>query len=237
MQIISRESLIKEQRRDVAARLTTLNRVQRGIYRAHRWTKKVDGVRIADAILKERLRVAESQIDNLLSRLGCRKQKARLTNRGIHDILLSESQTDAESILNTRNYELIGVIQKAGVNAKPSEVSKLIKGWESARADWKGEQVATWTVGSTRHFISEEFFSRNRDNIGEAEGSAILLGKDPAAEKICQGWLNRGRVTIQEALDSKWPPHIGCVHVWEFDPKKVPFFRRRKTCPLLWRGE
>lgn len=217
------------------AELKELTKFQRALYTRYKY-KDSDEKQLRTFLEDERIGTFNDTLNELLAQVGCGGQKGALTNNAIRDILVSESEEDAASIVRTFNRELINRIAEVGKGARREDYAEHLREWEDRRGDFKSSQIAEWTESRTRHFATSLFFERNQRHLS-GRGSAVLRGPDPAAEPICQGWINRGRVPLEEALANPPPYHLNCPHHWEIKSPKVTWYRRRGVCPLLWSGE
>lgn len=199
--------------------------------------------RVQDSLEKvlfsQRVAAFEEEVDTLLGLTGCRKESGSLTNVPIRDRLLSESVSDAGSIVNTHSVHLVGAILRISKENKSPTWQDYVVGlteWQRTRDTFKVKQVSTWTVNRVRHEAAQEFYGRNFALLS-VQGSVILRGPLPAKEPICQGWINRGVVPLMEALSIDWPPHLNCEHYFDYvsTPRLNPL-ARFLNCRDLWVG-
>lgn len=188
-----------------------------------------DAERIRQELLRERRRYYEAELTAQAARVGCPGRVGRLTNGHVLSLLNEASRQDAESIVNTYNYDLalaIGHIRAETPTANRYVYAKRLRAWESARASWKNDQIATFTEMSARSLAQQHFYQYN-SNLGTARLMPLR-----AVCPVCQGWINRGEVPLYVAQANPPPYHAGCPHAWETTPGRVS----AEQCPLLWMG-
>lgn len=167
-------------------------------------------------LLKSRRREYEAALTDLANAVGCDRE-GRLQEGSILTELNNASKIDAGSIVNTYNYDLAHAIIQISNDvptANRNTYAKRLREWETSRGEWKNQQIALNTHLTTLGKAQREFLENNTN----IDAEAILEGPDPAAEAICQGWLNRGRVPIQTAINNPSPFHLGCPHPWKILP-------------------
>lgn len=190
----------------------------------------VDIDRTRTGLLKAMRRAYEDELSIQARRAGCGNRTGRLDNNDSLTALSNAASGDAESIINTYNFDLSGAIINIAAetpNANRNTYVKRLGDWEEKRNAWKSEQIAGYTEGMARSIAQQDFFRFN--NIG---GTAELM-PDQAVCPICQGWINRGEVSLREAENNPPPYHNGCPHLWETYPEQVP----DGECVDLWMGE
>lgn len=189
----------------------------------------VDQEAIRAQLVKARRREYETTITELAQSLGCDKQSIVREGEILNE-LNELSANDARSMVNTYNYDLavaIIAIRTETPSANRNTYAARLRTWDANRAEWKNKQVAENTVLTARSLAQRDFARFN--NI---EGKAQLVGPNPAAEPICQGWLNRGMVPIQVAINNPAPYHLNCPHSWQMIPIKAT----KEECQDLWTG-
>lgn len=209
--------------------VNTLSSVQKLVHLAMR-QDAVDEETIRAQLLKTRRKTYEATLTELAKEAGCAKS-GRLSEGPALSELNDASKDDAQSIVNTHNYDLaVAIVAIATENPKANRnyYARRLQTWETNRAKWKNEQIAGYTVLSARSLAQTHFLGNNPDT----EGTAQLAGPNPAAEPICQGWLNRGRVPSRVAMANPAPYHLGCLHSWEFKLVKL----KKGECKDLWTG-
>lgn len=210
-------------------RVKDLTRVQRLVHLAMRRTgDDVDAIR--GELVKVRRRAYEQEIGIQAGRLGCSGVKGSLTRGPTLTQFNRDSKADAESIANTYNYSLAVEIERIGREVRTANrntYAARLRTWDTERAEAKAVEVALWTESTARRQAQQDF-ARNNDLRGHAR-----LEPRTAAEPVCQGWINRGRVPLREAMQNPPPYHNRCPHFWNitYTPK-----RRRGECEELWRG-
>lgn len=176
-----------------------------------------------------RVQIYEAELTSLARQHGCR-QSSLLTNASIHDKLRKLSEQGAKSIQNTFNTRLASFI----LNRR--QVSRTeMRDWLDRQRDTKTAQVSQWVEGTTKADAHREFFRRNR-NVLPSGGVAVLKPRT-AKEEICQGWINRGAVPVDEAIRNPPPYHLNCPHSWDFSVKKIRLLQRPLLCRRLWLGK
>ncbi len=182
-------------------------------------------------LLRTRRRSFETELDRLSKTVGCDRKS--IVDSGPELSAMSDlSATDAQSIVDTYNRDLaLAVIVTRAETPRANRntyASRLTK-WDKNRSSWKDRQVAMQSVLDARSLAQKSFHELNPG----LEGSAILIGPDPAREPICQGWLNRGRVDIQVAINNPSPFHLNCPHTWEITHTSK---LNKDECRDLWMG-
>ncbi len=181
-------------------------------------------------LLKARRSEYEATLTELATGLGCTGRQGRLGEGPILSQLNETSEADAKSIVNTYNYDLaiaVIAIRTEVPTANRHVYAKRLQTWETNRDKWKNEQISLNTNLTARSLAQADFMANN-----PVEGTARLVGPDPAAEPICQGWLNRGNVPMETALANPSPFHFNCPHSWEYRLKKL----KKSECKDLWMG-
>ncbi len=215
--------------RDWEERIDELSNVQRLVHLAMR-KDMVDEEAIRGELLKSRRRAYEQELTILARGAGCEERRGRLTAGEALDELNDESRGDSASVVNTFNFDLAVAIQAIGAQfprANRHTYAKHLQTWDENRNKWKVPQIATWTEGSARSRAQADFVRLNG-----IEGVAVLV-PEHAAEHICQGWINRGRVPLREAMLNRPPYHLGCIHIFEILADQVV----EAECDELWVGE
>lgn len=165
------------------------------------------------------------------ARVGCADRQGRLTTGPILSALGEEAAADAESIVNTYNYDLaiaIAHIRTETPTANRYVYAHRLRQWHEARSAWKVPQIAQMTEQKARARAQQDFAEQN----GRRTGIARMQPRT-AACPICQGWIARGDVPVRVALNNPPPYHVNCPHLWDIDTGRVS----RDECPDLWMGE
>jgi hypothetical protein len=215
--------------RDWRERVKTLSNVQRLVHLAMRQTAD-DSEQMRRELVKVRRRAYEDEITIQAGRLGCSEGKGRLKRGPALTAMNEQSKGDAASIINTYNYSLAVQIETIGKQVKSANrntYASRLGAWDSEYAKAKAVEVAQWTEGTARRQAQQDFVKLN-----DLQGHAVLHPRR-AAEHICQGWVNRGKVPIKEAMANPPPYHGRCPHAWvtTFKPR-----RKKKDCSDLWLG-
>lgn len=186
------------------------------------------------------LEVEKSSFETALTEMakasGCTDRKGLLTDEGVLEQLNASSTEDSRSVVNTYNFDLATAIigiRSMTPRANRFTYAKRLKEWDKNRSDWKSRQISMNSTLKARALAQAEFMSRNPD----LDGFAILEGPNPAQEAICQGFLNRGRVPIQVALENPSPFHTGCPHTWRFVFTRLGRKAQKDArCENMWLG-
>ena len=181
-------------------------------------------------LVRARRREYEDTLTAMLADSGC-GGRGRLAEGPILSDLNEMSRTDAVSIVNTYNYDMaiaLMAIRQENPRANRGLYAKRLDQWESKRAEWKNAQIAL-NVHLTARSRAQADFMRNNG----LDGRARLQGPDPAAEPLCQGWLNRGWVKSEVANSNPSPFHPGCPHAWHHEIDKASV----GDCEDLWTGQ
>ena len=186
--------------------------------------------RTRSELLRQRRQYYEAELTDQALRIGCPGRTGRLGNGAILSELNDISQRDATSIVNTYNADLanaIAYIRAEVPTANRFVYAKRLGEWEEKRASWKNAQIAQYTENTARTKAQQDFRQYNN-----AYGSAELLPKR-AVCPVCQGWVNRGRVPLNIALNNPGPWHPNCPHLWSITYEKVA----PTDCATLWMGQ
>ena len=184
---------------------------------------------VKNELLRERRRYYEAELTDQAQRVGCPGRVGRLTNSNILGELNLDSAGDAASIVNTYNADLasaISYIRAEVPTANRYVYAKRLGAWEQNRASWKDAQIAQYTKGSARAKAQQDF-RYNNNTFGMA-----VLEPTRAVCPICQGWIDRGEVPLNVALNHPGPFHPNCPHNWSVKPEKVA----PDQCQFLWVG-
>jgi hypothetical protein len=136
---------------------------------------------------------------------------------------------DAASIANTYNYDLAAAVIKIRSEiptANRYTYAKYLRIWHAERAKWKERQIVQYAEGTARTKAQQDFETFNRPG-----GEAILEPRS-AVCPVCQGWINRGVVPLNVALNNPSPYHPTCPHIWR---TLMPQFNQN-ACFDLWMG-
>jgi len=215
---------------DWRAAIDGFSRVMKLVHLAARYDMVDEGQIAAQLQVKGRI-AYESELMIQAQRAGCPGRSAHLTNPAILAQLGEIYTAHAKSIVNTYNYDLatqIKVVRMAVPRANRFTYAKRIRDWDGARAQLKNPVISGVTDGVARSLAQEHFHAKN-----DTEGYAILK-PIPAVCPVCQGWVARGKVPLDEALAHPPPYHPRCPHLWEIHTDKN---RTPEECQLLWMGE
>lgn len=224
-----RPEVFSKKARDWQSVVNGMSPVQKLVHLAMRMDS-VDIDRTRTGLLKAMRRAYEDELTIQARRAGCDNRAGRLNNNDALTALNDAAGGDAESIVNTYNFDLAGAIVNIASetpSANRNTYVKRLMDWEDKRNTWKAGQIAGYTEGAARSMAQQDFFRFN--NIG---GTAELMPTE-AVCPICQGWVNRGEVSLREAENNPPPYHANCPHLWETFPEQVP----DDECADLWMGE
>jgi len=186
--------------------------------------------RVRGELLRDRRRYYEAELTMQAERIGCRGKVGRLSNGPILSELNDLSQRDATSIINTYNADLanaIAYIRAETPTANRYVYAKRLGEWEAKRASWKDAQIQQYTENSARTKAQQDFRQYNN-----AYGSAELLPKRAVCQ-VCQGWIDRGLVPLNIAMNHPPPYHVNCPHGWEITYERIS----PGECQELWMGQ
>jgi len=131
------------------------------------------------------------------------------------------SAQDAESIINTYNYDLAIAIANIAAGLGGLAILALLQEWEERRLAWKTKVIVQYTEISARELGQRAFYWGK-----DYEGYAMLEPRT-AVCPICQGWIDRGRVPVRVAMNNPPPYHIRCPHTWDIVTKQLSTGRHR----------
>lgn len=190
----------------------------------------VDVEEIRRELTRVRQRVYNEELAIQARRAGCGGAAGRLESGPSLTALSEDSKKDAESIINTYNFDLamsIREIRRQVPAANRHVYAYRLSQWNARRNQWKAPQVAQHTETSARSRAQKDFYKFNN-----LEGFATLQ-PETAVCPICQGWINRGKVPMRVAQNNPPPYHVECVHGWSTFPERIA----RGDCKELWMGE
>jgi hypothetical protein len=223
------ESLL-EAVRDWQALVGSLSPVNKLVHLAAR-LDAYDVETIRAELLQSRRRAYESELTIQARRVGCSKQTGRLVNGAILSELNRMSIDDAMSIVNTYNYDLALAIVRIRADVPTANryvYAARLSAWAKARAQWKVKQIGLHTEISARSMAQTDFYDNNSSILG-----VCVLEPRQAVCPVCQGWILRGEVPIDVAMDDSPPYHANCPHLWRTIPDKVA----QDACRDLWVGQ
>lgn len=185
----------------------------------------VDTDQLYDELLKARELEFNDAVSDYMAQMECGGQ-ALLQPGPELDKFKAESRRDAGKITETYNRDLarsIANIRETMPRANRHTYAKRLREWERSRAPWKVTQISLHTVMTARDYALKSFSKHN--GLSPDVRLQPLLAKEP----ICQGWVNRGKVSFEVARRNPSPYHVGCVHYWQ------PLFVKG-NCVDLWQG-
>lgn len=214
--------------RDLGAAVESLSNVGRLVHLSARYDQqKEESVQRTLATVQQT--AFEDEISIQLRRLGCADDKGVLKDGLEINRISAGTALDAASITNTYNFDLskqIAKIRRDAPRANRHVYAFRLRAWDVQRAVWKSTQIADWATGEARRRALKKFVQKN--NLG---GFATLVPRT-AAEEICQGWINRGKVPLEVAVNNAPPYHMGCPHNWQ----TFPAISKIRPCEELWKG-
>lgn len=181
-------------------------------------------------LLRLRRRAYEEELTLQAARVGCQGRRGRLNNSPILSELSDMSQRDAESVVNTFNYDLAAAIIRIRSEVPTANrfvYAKRLQDWNASRNAWKQGQIALNTEGTARAKAQQDFYREN------GRFGVAVLEPRTAVCPICEGWIKRGEVPLSVAQNNPPPYHPNCPHTWRTVPDKVS----EEQCPMLWMGE
>lgn len=211
-----------------AIRGDAFSNVMRLVHLAVRYDKpQQDAIRAE--LTKSRQRVYNDELTIQARRAGCVSRTGELDGGAPLKALNQMSKEDAVSIANTYNSDLAQAILQIRQDvpmANRNVYASRLREWETNRAEGKAPQIAGWVESTARSKAQQDFYKNNG-----IEGTAVLE-PTTAVCPVCQGWINRGEVSLKVASNSPPPYHLRCVHAWVTRPEKVT----REDCNELWLG-
>ncbi len=205
--------------------IATFSPVMQLIHEAMRMDSK-DTKTMADELFEARKTEFNDAISDYISQLGCGGTGDLKTSTELK-FFREDSDRDARNITTTYNLNLAEIIQNirsSTPTANRNTYSKGLRKWESNRKLWKSTQIALWTTMTARDQALKSFGFHN--NLKPKVELMPKLAKEP----ICQGWVNRGAVPFEVAVNNKSPYHPNCIHFWK------PTFEKIEDCTNLWKG-
>jgi hypothetical protein len=196
---------------------------------------------IRTELLQMRREAYEAELNDQARRVGCPGRSAHLRNGPILGRLDDDSREDAASIVNTYNYDLAVAILAVDADAPAAGrnvYARRLRDWEAKRNAWKGPLVEQYTRGSARGEAQRDFHRLNERIAGGGLAAYALPGWAELQPKsavcpICIGWVARGRVPLEVAMDNPANWHPNCPHWWDVHPRVFS----ADECALLWMGE
>lgn len=202
--------------------------VQKLVHLAMRYTAE-DSERIRAELVRARKRAYEDELTMQAARVGCPGRRGSLQGGQSLTQLNDMSKADAESIMSSYNYDLAGAVSNIAAetpSANRNTYAKRLDAWDNKRNGWKISQIAQYAEGSARSLAQQDFYRLN-----SIQGMAELRPVS-AVCPVCKGWVARGKVKMEVALNNPPPYHPNCPHLFRTDPGRVP----PDECRLLWMG-
>lgn len=191
----------------------------------------VDEERVRTELLAMRRRAYESELGVQSERVGCGRKAARVTAGWVLNALNQDSTRDAQSITNTYNYEAaveIARIREETPTANRHVYARRLLEWSAQREIRKDAQIAEYTEASARSMAQRDFYANNAVESGTAH-----IEPRTAVCPVCKGWIARGEVPLDVAMNAPPPYHPNCPHGWVIAAKKMS----RLECEQLWLGQ
>ena len=215
--------------RDWQAAVDNLSDVGRLVHLAGRMDS-VDEEQIRTELLRIRRTAYESELSVQAGRVGCEGQRGMLTSGPSLSALNDMSAKDAASVINTYNYTLatrIQAVRDETPRANRHTYAKRLGDFMNTKTTDKSSVAAGYADSTARSMAQQDFYSFNASLMGSARLEPL-----DAVCPICIGWINRGDVPMNVALNNPSPYHPRCVHLWVTNPQKVP----KDECKNLWMG-
>jgi hypothetical protein len=215
--------------RDWRPLVDEMSNVQKLVHLAARWDM-VDEENWRGEILRKMRTAYDEELTIQANRVGCPGRRGQLRNGPLLSALNDTAKEHAASIVNTYNYDLALLILNVGretPRANRFTYAARYRVWYAARSAWKNPQINEMSIGTARNRAQQDFVAQN-GRMGSAR-----LTPTTAVCPVCQGWINRGIVPLNVALNTNMPAHVNCPHVWSIESGRVA----REDCPLLWMGE
>ena len=211
---------------DFAERMSDVMRLVHLAYRRD----SVDVEEWRGRILRMRRSAYEQELTIQAELVGCGGQAGRLGEGDILSEMNERSRDDAESIVNTFNYHLAAAIvniRSEIPTANRHVYASRLQEWEQEYWGWKKPQIQQNSDIEARSQAQQDFYRFNGNLFGGGK-----LEPTKAECPVCKGWVRRGIVPQQVALNNPPPYHPNCPHVWDLRPEQVP----PESCPTLWMG-
>jgi len=138
-----------------------------------------DESRISNQVLTEKRDAYVEQLTAMAKAAGCSKTGS-LRPGIVQKEMVAESDTDADSIVNTYNYDLanaIKAIRAAVPSANRHVYAKRLQEWDTERSKWKSLQISLWDTGKWSARAFAEFMDKNAELL---RGTVELLPKGSA---------------------------------------------------------
>jgi hypothetical protein len=208
-----------------------MSRVQKMVHLARRYDD-YDQEHQKTVLVRAGRRAYESELGSLAARAGCPGRSGQLTNGTMLSELNEIYEQHATSIVNTYNYDLalqIKALYEQNHRGNRYYYAYHLRTWHKVRSEMKETQIAQMTDGVARALAQQHFFQMN----GSLQCVATLE-PTTAVCPVCQGWIARGEVPVQEVMNHPPPYHVNCVHRWRVQRSEA---LPASSCELLWMGE
>lgn len=220
-----------EEKRDWRAALEGASQVMKLVHLAAR-EDEFDQEAIRSELLQQMRTFYNDELTLTAARFGCTGRTGLVTNGPILSDLNDLAARDAESIVNTFNYDLavaIAHIRQEHPRANRHHYAYYLREWHANRASWKDGQIAMMTEGNARNLAQQHFLAHN----GLTGATAHMLPLR-AVCPICQGLVARGETPVRIAYANPTPVHVNCPHKWYITPDRE---LGPDLCAMLWMGE
>jgi hypothetical protein len=197
---------------------------------------KEDITKMADGIFKTAREAYDAALTASIKEIGCDGQ-GRLTGGPELKALKERADWAAQRVANTYHRDLMRIIDAAEAqwNAQYGSPKGMTRAWLAVqvkealdkRWEWKEPQIAITEKAFAVDNARLDFWNNNQIS-GEVRVRPVA-----AVCKICQGYVDRGWVSLQDAKrEFTLPVHVNCPHILIMRPigDTVP------KCNELWRG-
>lgn len=183
---------------------------------------------LADTLQGQRIEAYKLAIDKQIRLVGCSRSASDPRGEQLAQ-LNSDSQRDAQSIVNTYNRDLQRALERiiqANPQGRRGDIEAAIESYLSQRSSWKDKQIALNTSKTARFYAEEQFRKKN----GIANQTYYYFGPPPVSDE-CKANMAAGFVDVQYVNQHPTPAHINCPHTWQVvSTPQVP------DCNAIWVG-
>jgi hypothetical protein len=168
----------------------------------------LDSGDIADlghTILTLRVAAYEGRLNDFAAMFGL-PANVTLTDSAILNAQLADARGVAAGVVHTHNQDLRSFLAQQPRTLSQAQLAAAVKDWESARKDWKGQQIALTEAMTARSQATKDVLSKN----GITKGQRARVIPQDAQEEKCQELIDMGWVSIEEASGWDLPVHVGC---------------------------
>jgi len=190
---------------------------------------QVDIENIYAEIFREKREAYEDGLAIQAANVGCAGRRG-ITPPDVMKEISDEAHTEAAGIANTYNYDLalaVRAIRTETPRANRWTYAKRLGEWEATRDEWKSKQISLWNQMKWQDRATRDFMQHNPQAL---KGWAKVEPSGRAVCDVCQYWVNRGKVSIDETRKQEWPAHLNCPHYWDVH------YTGKVDCKELWLG-